>query len=261
MPEPAGHNLLRVALIRLLLLAFNFVVLSSVPRLQAQVGGDTAPYVVGTALLALLNAGLVWVWHRADAGPGAASVPSTASAAIVAIGGVALVVWACQGWLAEIFSVPVDANDADMLVVVQLGIRRFLTGRNPYAMFHVPWEATLPYGPVLWGPYLVPTLLQADVRFVAVFGELVAVVIGAGAAWSLSRRGRALEAAAFLLLAGVVASDPELRHFTSFAHTPSYWPLIPLFIWLVWREHWRSAATVLGVLIVGRTTMVPWRRC
>ena len=55
-----------------------------------------------------------------------------------------------------------------MLVVVQLGIERFLQAKNPYTMYHVPWEAPLPYGPMLWTPFIVPTLLHADQKFPAV---------------------------------------------------------------------------------------------
>ena len=59
-----------------------------------------------------------------------------------------------------------------MLVVIQLAIRRLLQGGNPYTIYHVPWDVPLPYGPVMWAPLIVPSLLHADVRFVTLAGVL-----------------------------------------------------------------------------------------
>src|SRR5438445_13613921 len=49
-----------------------------------------------------------------------------------------------------ILSGPTWSLWSDMLVVMRAAVRRFLGGRDPYAISHVPWEAPLPCGPLLW---------------------------------------------------------------------------------------------------------------
>src|SRR5262249_55316926 len=74
---------------------------------------------------------------------------------VVAAAG-ALLFATAYAWPRQILVVPIDPQRADMLVVIQLGIRRLLQGHTPYTMYQVPWPATLPYGPVMWAPMIVP---------------------------------------------------------------------------------------------------------
>ena len=143
-----------------------------------------------------------------------------------------------------------------MLIVVQEGLRRLAQGRNPYTIYHVPWDAPLPYGPVLWGPYAIPMALHADIRFVTVAGELFVPAACAIAAAVAAWRGRLGAALGCLVLVAAMLRNPDLASFASIGHTPSYWPLLALFAWLVVRERWLAASVALGLLIVGRTTMV-----
>ncbi len=82
-------------------------------------------------------------------------VPRIAALIAATVAAVLLVI-AARAWLYELLVYPHDPLRADMLIVIQEGIRRMLRGQNPYTMYHVPWDATLPYGPVLWLPYAVP---------------------------------------------------------------------------------------------------------
>ena len=159
-------------------------------------------------------------------------------------------------WLYEILTFPHDSMRGDMLIVIQQGIRRLLQGNNPYAIFHIPWDATLPYGPVMWAPLVLPTLLHADIRFVTVLGYLFVPTACAIAAIDEAAHGRRAGALAWLAVPCALALSPEMRHFVSIGHTPVYWPLIALFAWLVARERWSGAAVAGGLLIVARTTMV-----
>ena len=77
-----------------------------------------------------------------------------------------------------------------MLVVVREGLRRFLKGMNPYTIYHVPWPAPLPYGPLLWAPYAIPMLMRVDMRFLSVAGALFVPVSCGAAALASARRGR-----------------------------------------------------------------------
>jgi hypothetical protein len=159
-------------------------------------------------------------------------------------------------WLRQILIFPNDARRADMLVVVQEGIRRLLQGRNPYTIYHVPWEVTLPYGPLLWAPFAVPFALHADIRFVSLVGELFVPVLVAIVAVGCALRYRFQIVYFWVTLLAVFSLSADLRNFTPIAHTPSYWPLIVAFAWTVQRERWTAAALLAGLLIVARTTMV-----
>ncbi len=167
-----------------------------------------------------------------------------------------LLLAAARGWLHEILVFPHDPNRADMLVVIQFGIRRLLQGGDPYAMYNVPWPATLPYGPVMWAPMILPTLAHADVRFVTLFGFVFAAMTCCAAVLSRGGSRRASGAVAWLIVLAAVAFSQDLRHFVSIGHTPAYWPLLGLFAFLVVREQWEAAAVTAGLLIVARTTMI-----
>ena len=234
---------------RACLIALNFLVLAS-PHFF---GSNAIALAAATLALLIINFVLAVRWTA----PAATSTSPSRPAAIV-IGAIAVVlsIIACHAWLREIVIFPIDAQRADMLVVIQQGLRRVMQGRNPYTIYHVPWEATLPYGPVLWGPFLTPFLLHADLRFASLIGELFVPVSCAIAAATLAARGRMTSAVAAMIVMAAIVFSPDLHGFASIAHTPSYWPLLAAFAWLVTAERWYAAAIVGGLLIVARTTMV-----
>jgi hypothetical protein len=247
-----------------LAIALGFVLLSSPPALQGWAGGDTRAFVLATIALAVVNVLLVWSWTERPADPlrpealaeGARrTLPNAALIVLVAIGAVWLVVTACHAWLYQILTIPHDPQRADMLIVVQQGLQRMLQGRNPYTIYHVPWDAPLPYGPMLWAPYAIPMALHADVRFLTVAGELfLPMACAIGAVVSAARRRLAASAACLVMLAAICL-NPDLERFASIGHTPVYWPLLALFVWLTARGRWYAAAIALGLLVVARTTM------
>lgn len=219
-------------------------------------GGSASAYLACTGAFLLVNLALVATWDWFDEPARHRTIRTSAVTMVVAAAAGLLLFYACRSWLDQILTYPNDAQRADMLIVVQQGIRRMLQGRNPYTLYHVPWEVTLPYGPLLWGPYIVPYVLHADVRFVSILGELfvpaACALTASGLAWS----GRYLAAAAALLMLTALALTPDLRNFSAVAHTPSYWPLLAAFAWLVTRERWRAVALLAGLLVVARTTMI-----
>jgi len=159
-------------------------------------------------------------------------------------------------WLPFVFAGPLDVNRGDMLVVTEAGVRRVLEGRTPYAMYHVPWEMTLSYGPMLWGPFVLPVVLHADLRVLTLicFGFVGAALVFAAARAAARRQWQA--AAAVLLLAAGFAVHPSLRAFFPTGHTFVYWPLLVLFCALLATDRWTAAAAALGLLIAARSTMV-----
>jgi len=246
---------------RSLAIALCFVLLSSPPVLQGWTGGDTRAYILATIVLAIVNVLLAWSWTEVRPESAVASgfsrtLPRAALIAPVTIGAGWLVITACHAWLHQILTIPHDPQRADMLIVVQQGLQRMLQGRNPYTIYHVPWDAPLPYGPMLWAPYAVPMALHADVRFLTVAGELFLPMACAIGAVVSAARGRLAASAACLVLLAAMCLNPDLERFASIGHTPVYWPLLALFVWLTARERWYAAAIGLGLLVVARTTMV-----
>ena len=143
-----------------------------------------------------------------------------------------------------------------MLTVIEVAGRRFLRGRDPYASYQVPWQVYLPYGPPLWGPFLLPQVLRIDLRLLTASGQLVVPVCCAIVATLEAARARLMSAASWMLLLATIVFDPDLLRFVTVGHTPAYWPLLPLLAILTAGARWNGAAAVLGVLIAARTTMV-----
>src|SRR4029453_11004609 len=227
---------------RCALLALNFLLLSS------------QRYLLATALVTLLNIALVVIWDFAGSAD-ARQKAAVAGPLAIAIVATFFLFTACHNWLHEILIRPHDSQRADMLVVIQLGIRRLLHGDNPYTIYDVPWPAPLPYGIVMWAPMLIPYLLHADVRFATIAGALFVPAACAMAALVEARLGRLAIAVAWLATMAAVALNVPMRDFIVIGHTPTYWPLLALFAWLVARERWHAAALACGLLIVARTTM------
>lgn len=242
---------------RCLLLSLNLVLLAS-PSWFARWFGGLTPYLIVTALLLLTNIALVASWDGAaradDSTPRPTGTRSTSF--VFSVGLVLLVAVAAGQWLHQILIFPIDSQRADMLVVIQAGIHRLLQGKDPYTMYQVPWPATLPYGPVMWGPLVLPTLAHADIRLATLIGFLFVPCLCLFAAADQWARQHRIASIAWLALLASLALSPDMRNFVSIGHTPAYWPLLALLAWLVAGERWDGAALVTGLLIVARTTMV-----
>ena len=219
------------------MIAANFFVLA----LPDLLGSTAIAFAIGTLVLVLLNTAILATWRSGDHVTASEIVPGTVrgtvlrSAGAVAVGLVAaaLVLVAARAWLQRILIFPIDAQRADMLVVIEQGIRRALQGQNPYATYHVPWEVTLPYGPMLWAPYIVPYLVRADIRCAAIASALFIPTVCAVCATALAFDRRIAAAAGFVVMLSAMVFSPDLRGFLSIAHTPSYWPLLAMFAWFV----------------------------
>jgi hypothetical protein len=158
--------------------------------------------------------------------------------------------------LPAVFTGRIDAMQADMLVVIELGVRRFLSGANPYVIYRVPWEVPLPYGPYLWGPFVIPVTVNGDLRILTLITLLTVPASCIWAAAICARTGRLVASALFTLLCAALVFQPAVQHFFVIGHTQVYWPLLVIFAWLLSAERWTAAAVALGCLVVARTTMV-----
>jgi hypothetical protein len=143
-----------------------------------------------------------------------------------------------------------------MLVQIQRAVERFAQLKNPYVVYHVPWELPLSDGPWLWGWYVVPFLLHADFRFVTIVGQAFAPVLLVSSAVVRAARGRPAVASILGASALAVAASPLLERFVLIGHTPAYWPLMGFFAFAISARRPRTAAVALAALVAARTTMV-----
>lgn len=235
------------------LISASFLLLASPP-----IYGSTGfAFLTTTIQLVVIVAVLTITWDRIDGSSHAVQIRGRRTAtAIVALTAATLAILACRIWLREVMTQPVFGDRPGMLILIQNGVRRILQGRNPYSTYDLPWKTTLSYGPLLWGPYALPIVLRADLRFAALAGALFLPLAAAFAAALLAWRGRIVAAAAWTSALAIIVINPELRLFASIAHTPVYWPLLGLLAWLVARDRWLAAAVACGLLIAAQTTMI-----
>jgi hypothetical protein len=222
--------------------------------LFASAAGGRGGYALGTLALLLCIGALPAVWPRRVTTT--ADRPRLTSAGLVLLAGLVVLVSTATRLLPVIFAGPLDANRGDMLVIIEHAMVAFLQGGNPYAIHHVPWDAPLSYGPVLWVPYLLPHVLHADLRLLTLAAQLVvpaATIITAAMCVSVGELTRAV---VLLALGIALALNPDMQAFHAIGQTQVYWPLLLVFALLVANGRWTSAAVCLGLLVAARTTMI-----
>jgi hypothetical protein len=218
--------------------------------------GQSASYPLVTVVFTLLIVAIVITWSWGSRASISRKVSLTPAVPIVAVIAATVVAFAMYRWTRIVAWRPYEA---DMLIVIREATRRLLNGRTPYATYRsydAPWNMVLPYGPALWGPFLVPQLLRLDFRIVTIIGELFVPVWCGVVAVVESARGRIACAASWLAVLAALVLAFDVQGFTLIGHTPVYWPLLPLFAVTVGGRRWVQAACLLGVLVVARTTMV-----
>src|SRR5262245_33097258 len=188
------------------------------PQMSQTARGVAASYSVVTALFTILIVGIVATWRSHDvvpAAPGSSTdqfgaarnlPPSVNRAAmtVAAAAAAALIAVALYRWVRLLAWQPYQA---DMLIVLREATRRVLSGHNPYTLYRsydAPWEMAMPYGPALWGPFVVPQLLRLDFRVVTIVGELFVPVWCAVAAAVEAGRGRLAASLSWLATAGAL---------------------------------------------------------
>jgi hypothetical protein len=238
--------------VRVFLIAACFLLLAS----PSTYGLTAFAYLSATVQLVIVLAAFVLTWESFDARTESASATAWIPAVAVAVIGGAIVFQASGTWLREILSYPSDTRRPDMVPIVERGVHQILQGKNPYTTYYIPWKTTLSYGPLLWGPYVVPYIVHADLRFGSLLGSLFVPTICAFCASVSAFQKRFISTAAWLGMLWILASSSQLREFASYAHTPIYWPLIALFAWFVGRERWTQAGITCGLLVAARTTMI-----
>ena len=229
------------------------------PDISLASRGVPASYPLVTAIFTLAVIALVVTWPRDSSHRPAGTsteLPGPLVAAATASAAAAVVVIAAYRWMRLAVWYPYHA---DMLIVIREATQRFLSGHSPYATYRsydTTWDMVMPYGPVLWGAFVLPRLLRLDFRIVTTIGQLFVPACCGAASVIESSRGRLAAAASWLVLSSALVLAFDVQRFTLMGHTPVYWPLFPLFAVTIEKRRWIEAACLLGILIAARTTMV-----
>jgi hypothetical protein len=226
------------------------------PQFSARLAGASTWYPLVTVVFTGLIVAIVAAWPRGEQGSHPLGGSWTAGTVAVASAAALIVIVAAYRWTRTLVWQPYQA---DMLIVIREATRRFLSGRSPYTTYRTydaPWNMAMPYGPGLWGPFVLAQGMHLDFRFLTIAGELFVPVWCGGAAAVEWMRGRAASAIAWLALTAALVLTLDVQGFTSIGHTPVYWPVIPLFALAIGHSRWALAACLLGLLVLARTTMV-----
>ena len=236
-------------------IAILLTLVPSTHGMLASVAGNRGAYAIGTALMLALAAVLPAIWPQSVDAPPTRALNRFAAAS-VAIAGLVLLGWVSFRLLPTVFAGPLDPNRGDMLVIIEHAIAQFRDGGNPYAIHHVPWDAPLSYGPVLWLPFVVPYMLHVDLRILTLVAQLFVPACLVLAAGTRAGRGDLARAATLLCLTAALALNPDILRFHAIGHTQIYWPVLLLFSVALAGARWTAAAICLGLLVAARTTMV-----
>ena len=242
-------------MVRILAALAASVLVFAWPELSSVYRGVRVSYPLVTAIFTLFVVAIVAAWPR-DAAAAPDATRRRPLMPFVALASALIVIIALYRWTRLAAWQPYHA---DMLIVIREATRRFLNGHTPYATYRsydAPWPMVMPYGPALWGPFIVPQWLRFDFRLITIAGELFVPVWCGVAAVVAASRGRMAAAAAWIAVMATLVIALDVQQFTLIGHTPIYWPLIPLLAVAVANRRWVESACVVGMLVLARTTMV-----
>lgn len=151
------------------------------------------------------------------------------------------------------FSQPLNPANSDMLPLISLACKRFLSGQNPYSRYFLPWELPLTYLPAAWMPFLSTYILGIDPRWLVIaLGTAAGLVIyrafpGAGAERSDGLRK--------LFLALMLLSSIDLRY-GSITPEPVFWLALACFVFALSRNQELMASVAMGICLCTRQQAV-----
>ncbi len=200
--------------------------------------GPGANAAIGALLLGLF----LWLlqsgnrWEQKE-GPGGIS----AILAICLVSTVALLA------VQAIFHLPMDAEYADMLPLIQKALDRLWQGESPYHVYQMPWPLPLTFLPGLWLSYLPPWLLGIDLRFL---GLLATIGLAGKLAGMSARPGGNLPL--FVLL--ILAASAKYSGFSRIGHLYLYWFVLLLFADAMAKGRRKGAFVWFAALLTMRQT-------
>ena len=160
-------------------------------------------------------------------------------------------------WVSQLILIAVDPNRGDMLVMINAALDRLSTGQDPYFVYHIPVGTAAPLRAVAVD--VVPDSSCASCGHADDDGLRAALRAGPhGDRRGIRRSVRrpCTRGAPAAPARGRSSSSPLFDQFILIGHTPAYWPLLAAFALLCSAGAHKSAAVLLGMLIVARSLMV-----
>jgi len=210
-----------------------------------RIGLWRALLLVGLGCLAVSG---VAAWRRT------AGAPDVVAVVILGMGLLLLALWRPTGArtlaallaagvalrLVLVAHVPLDAQRADMLPLIQAACRNLLSGQPPYRLytFH-EWPLPLTYLPGTWLAYLPAVAWNLDLRLVNVVASAGAVAI----LWAAVRRAPSAP------LVGVLFLLPQVVVFDLYAEVAVFWVVLAGFLACLVRERYALAAACYGLAL------------
>ncbi|MBN1593337.1 MAG: hypothetical protein JW941_08860 [Candidatus Coatesbacteria bacterium] len=154
---------------------------------------------------------------------------------------------------APIAAAPIDPNHTDMLPLVLLACRRFLSGASPYMDYLMPWKLPLTYLPVIWLPFIPAEIFGLDPRWLsALFGCLAVIVLFR--AFPVLERGP-YAGAMKLLFAMFIFLSLDLQ-FGPTTPESVFWLALSLLVFSLSRDSDLGTAVAMGVCLATRQQAV-----
>ena len=147
------------------------------------------------------------------------------------------------------FASPLDPKTSDMLPLITLACKRFLSGANPYFHYLMPWTLPLTYLPATWLAFLPSHVLGIDPRWSTVLFSCAAVLVILRA-FPISPSDPTA-APKKLLFAALMLSSLDLR-FSAITPESVFWLALSLFILFLARDRHIEAAFAMGICLAAR---------
>ncbi|MBN2209405.1 MAG: hypothetical protein JW759_08935 [Candidatus Coatesbacteria bacterium] len=147
------------------------------------------------------------------------------------------------------FAGPLDPKTSDMLPLITLACKRFLSGANPYFHYLMPWKLPLTYLPATWLAFLPGHVLGIDPRWSAVLFSCAAVLVVLDA-FPISHTDP-MAGPKRLLFAALMLSSIDLQ-FSAITPESFFWLALSLFILFLARDKHIEAALAMGVCLAAR---------
>lgn len=142
-----------------------------------------------------------------------------------------------------------DPKTSDMLPLIVLACKRFLSGCNPYSYYLMPWKLPLTYLPATWLAFLPASFLGIDPRWFTVMLACGAIVV---IFYAFPRsESDCMAGLRKLLFAMLMLSSLDLR-FSAITPEPVFWIALSLFIFFLARDRHIPAAFAMGVCLAAR---------
>lgn len=152
-------------------------------------------------------------------------------------------------------TIPINAEIADMLPLIEKAGLTFMNGQNPYQIYFLPHKLPLTFWPLLWLSFLPAISLNLDLRWI---GLILWVIISFILILYSIKITKIQSSPIILFFCAInillLQISSEFIAFHAYGHTYIIWLLLLLVGISVNEKKWLASAILLGLLISSRQT-------